>query len=199
MDRHLTPQIDLEQYTIPADLAADLLFRACYEFGDIEGKFVLDLGTGTGRLAIGASILGAEYVIGVDFDKEALVTAARTGKRLAIGTDWVLADIQSLRAERTVDTVIMNPPFGTRHPHADLRFLQIALTLASVTYSIHKSATRRHMENWFHQHECKSQRIMSGKMEIPHQFPFHRKRVGYVEVDVFRTERNQDSSVSALK
>jgi predicted RNA methylase len=30
---------------------------------------------------------------------------------------------------------------------------------------------------------------MTTKMEIPHQFSFHRERRGYVDVDVFRIAR----------
>ena len=53
VESHPRPNVALEQYAVPADLAAEILFRACYEFGDIEGKLVIDLGTGTGRLSLG--------------------------------------------------------------------------------------------------------------------------------------------------
>ena len=33
---HLNPKVKLEQYTIPANLAADILFHACYTYGDIQ-------------------------------------------------------------------------------------------------------------------------------------------------------------------
>lgn len=42
-----------------------------------------------------------------------------------------------------VDTVIMNPPFGTRNKGIDTVFLKAALNLAShAVYSLHKSSTR---------------------------------------------------------
>ena len=47
--------------------------------GDIEGKVVCDLGSGTGVLAIGASLLGAASVKGVEIDEKAV--AYRTGER----------------------------------------------------------------------------------------------------------------------
>jgi predicted RNA methylase len=187
VNSHRAPEITLEQYTIPADLAAEILFRACYEFGDIEGKTVIDLGTGTGRLALGASMLGAEYVVGVELDRRALEIAAKTCRRLGLETEWVLAEIETLRG--TVDTVVMNPPFGTRCPHADVQFLQTALRIGRVVYSIHKSSTRRHLERWFREHADSAKCILTTKMEIPHQFSFHRKRMGYVDVDVFRIVR----------
>lgn len=181
---HRAPEITLEQYTIPADLAAEILFRACYEFSDIEGKTVVDLGTGTGRLALGASMLGAGYVVGADIDRRALEVAAKTCKRLGLKTEWVLAEVETLRG--TVDTVVMNPPFGTKRPHSDIEFLQTALRIGRVVYSIHKSSTRRHLERWFHEHANSAKRIMTTKMEIPHQFSFHRKKKAYVDIDVFR-------------
>jgi len=185
---HPTPKVALEQYSVPADLAAEVLFRACYEFGDIEGKTVIDLGAGTGRLALGASMLGAEYAVGAELDQPALEVGARNCKRLGLKVDWVLAEIETLRGP--VDTVIMNPPFGTRSPHADIRFLQTALRIGKVVYSIHKTSTRKHLERWFGEHNSKANVILRADMEIPHQFSFHKKRRRYVEVDVFRIVRS---------
>lgn len=50
---------------------------------DLKGKYVIDYGCGSGILAIAAALLGAERVIGVDTDPQALeatrVNAARNG------------------------------------------------------------------------------------------------------------------------
>jgi putative methylase len=186
---HPTPKLWLEQYTVPADLAAEILFRACYEFGDIEKKTVADLGTGTGRLALGAAMLGARYTVGVDLDPDALNTALRTSRQLGLEVDWLLADINTLRG--AVDTVIMNPPFGTKRPHADIEFLQVALRCARVTYSIHKSSTRRYLTTWLREHATRADRINTTKMEIPHQFPFHTKRKRHVDIDILRIEQER--------
>ncbi|MGD0176204.1 MAG: METTL5 family protein [Candidatus Bathyarchaeia archaeon] len=181
---HPDPKVALEQYTIPADLAANILFEACYIYDDIENKSVIDLGTGTGRLALGASMLGAEYVVGVDLDMPSLGVAIRHAKQLALRPDWVHCDIRSLRGR--VDTVLMNPPFGTKQPHADIHFLEVALTLGTTVYSIHKSSTRRYLIRWLQGRADLTERILSARMEILHQFPFHRKQKHQVEVDVFR-------------
>jgi putative methylase len=188
VNSHPRPNVALEQYLVPADLAAEILFRACYEFADIEGKSVIDLGAGTGRLTLGASMLGADYVVGAEIDRVALEVAARTCKRLGLEVDWVLGEIETLRGP--MDTVVMNPPFGTKRPHADTRFLQVALKIGKVVYSIHKASTRKHLERWFREHNSKANVILSADMEIPHQFSFHKKRRRYVEVDVFRIVRS---------
>jgi putative methylase len=185
---HPKPKASLEQYTIPADLAAEILFLACYVHNDIENKCIADLGTGTGRLALGASMLGAGYVVGVDLDRLSLGVASRHSKLVGLHADWVLGDIETVRGP--VDTVLMNPPFGTKQPHTDVQFLQVALMLGAVAYSIHKSSTRKFLTQWLQDHASKFERIMTTEMEIPHQFSFHRKRRRDVEVDVFRIERS---------
>ena len=181
---HPDPKVALEQYTIPAGLAASILFEACYVYDDIENKSVADLGTGTGRLALGASMLGADYVVGVDLDLLSLDVALRNARLLGLQPDWVRSDIENLRGK--VDTVLMNPPFGTKQRHADTHFLQVALGLGTIVYSIHKSSTRPYLIRWLHGRADLTERILSAKMEIPHQFSFHRKRSHQVEVDVLR-------------
>ena len=52
-----------------------MLYIATYANSDIIGKSVLDLGCGTGRLALGAAFLGADSVVGVDVDRLAIKTA----------------------------------------------------------------------------------------------------------------------------
>lgn len=185
---HPKPKVALEQYTVPADVAAEILFLACYVHDDIEGKWVADLGTGTGRLALGASMLGAEYVVGIDIDPLSLAVASRNCKLSGLQADWVLGDVETLRGR--VDTVLMNPPFGTRRAHADVQFLQVALRFGKVVYSIHKSSTRRFLYRWLRQRENVVERVFTTKMEIPHQFSFHTERRRYVDVDVFRIERS---------
>lgn len=194
--RHSQPKVALEQYTIPATLAANILFTACYVHDDIQGKSVIDLGTGTGRLALGASILGAEYVAGVDVDRSSLNLAAKNSKALAADVDWVLGEIETIRGP--VDTVLMNPPFGTKQAHADLHFLRCALNLGRVVYSIHKSSTRKFLSEWLQNQGIKNMEVTIAKMEIPHQFSFHRKRRHLVEIDVLRIERSQVQTEPAL-
>jgi len=181
---HPNPKVNMEQYTTPAEIAADLLFRACYSYGDIRGKTVIDLGTGTGRLAIGAAILGAEQVVGIDLDSESTRKALSSSKLMGLRIDWVAGNIEVARGR--FDTVIMNPPFGTRQEHADIKFLTAALRLGKVVYSIHKTTTRPFISRWLRDADAQSEVMMTAKMFIPHQFDFHNKRRYPVVVDVLR-------------
>jgi putative methylase len=73
---HPSPNVDLEQYTLSESTAANMLYLAAYTYDDIVGNRVLDLGCGTGRLALAAAFLGAESIVGVDIDRTAVKVAA---------------------------------------------------------------------------------------------------------------------------
>ena len=77
-----SPNVNLEQYATPALLAAEILHFA-YMQGDLEGT-VFDLGCGTGMLAIGAKLLGAEKVVGFDVDNKALELARKMPGNLVL-------------------------------------------------------------------------------------------------------------------
>ena len=86
-----------------------LCLRALQDVG-VQGKRVVDLGTGSGVLAIAAAKLGAASVLGVDDDPDA-VDAARKNVTLN-GTDARVvrierADIKTSEAE-TADVVVAN-------------------------------------------------------------------------------------------
>jgi putative methylase len=133
-----SPKPSLEQYTIPADVAATMLYIAAYSYGDIVDKTVLDLGCGTGRLALGAAFLGAKQVVGVDIDKDAVKVAFENSVRtdLKEKVQWITGDIDAV--DGNFDTVLQNPPFGVQRRKADRKFLEKALESGKVVYSLHK-------------------------------------------------------------
>ena len=79
-----SPKAQLEQYTISPSVASTMLYIAAYANNDIIGKTVLDLGCGTGRLALGASYLGAGDVVGVDVDRLAIKTAVENSLKVGL-------------------------------------------------------------------------------------------------------------------
>lgn len=54
------------------------------------------------------------------------------------------AEETGIYLSKSFDTVIMNPPFGTKkNAGVDIQFLKAAITLArKVVYSLHKTSTR---------------------------------------------------------
>jgi predicted RNA methylase len=191
MKPHPNPRIRLEQYTIPATIAADILFLAAFVYRDIAGKTVVDLGTGTGRLAIGAANLGARQITAIDIDPIAVEVARENAKAAMVDIDWIVGDLDAIRGG--FDTVIMNPPFGTKQRHLDKVFLRKAIQIGRVAYSIHKSATREYILSYLKRCGCKVNAIHEYTLDIPRMFEHHRKRKHPVKVDCYRVETRASS------
>jgi putative methylase len=135
LDAQPSPKWQLEQYTTPEAIAANMLYLAAYSNGDIVGKSVLDLGCGTARLGLGAAFLGAAEVIGIDIDQSAVETAQQNAEKADLPIQLIQGDIAVIAGH--FDTVLMNPPFGVQHREADRPFLAKALEVADAVYSLH--------------------------------------------------------------
>jgi len=189
-----SPKAFLEQYTIPVDVASEILFLAAYVNDDIIGKTVVDLGCGSGRLAIGAALLEAKEVIGVDIDRSAVKKAKENAERLSLKDrlNWVVGDIGVLHGK--FDTALQNPPFGVQRRTADRRFLLKALELASRVYSLHKGgeANRAFIKRFIESNGGKVTSIFQMKFNIPRMFKFHTERKHEVDVNLYRIEVEEE-------
>lgn len=177
------PKAYLEQYTIPSDLAAEVLFLA-YLKGDIADKVVFDLGCGTGRLAIGSSLLDAKEVCGFDSDEDALIVARRNSSNIGVDVKWREMDIANVKGE--CDTVVQNPPFGVRRNKADRAFLEKALEVGKVIYSMHKMETQEFIKRYVQDLNGEILEIMTVDFSLPYSYGFHRKREIKTKVDIYR-------------
>jgi putative methylase len=207
---HPSPRASLEQYTIPTDVAATMLYIAAYTRDDIIGKKVLDLGCGTGRLALGAAFLGAEQAVGVDIDKTAVKLALENSVRTSLGrkTQWVTADVDAIHGN--FDTVLQNPPFGVQRRGADRKFLEKALENGKVIYSLHKrplkdralvkglkasqtsvarTAPSLFLRNFIEERGGTIREVHTIAMAIPRMFHFHSERKHEFTVDLYVIER----------
>ena len=192
LDGFERPKIALEQYVTPPHIAACLLHTAQASFEDIAGRAVADLGCGPAVLAAGAAALGAGSVLGVDIDEDALAVARANLEEAELpGVELLQADVEQVARlwRRPVDTVLTNPPFGTkRNAGADMRFLQAALRLAgSAVYSLHKRSTRRHVQRQAEMWGSRASVVAELRYDLPSTYGFHRKSSVDIEVDLWRS------------
>ncbi|MCG7844644.1 MAG: METTL5 family protein [Methanomassiliicoccales archaeon] len=182
LERFKAPRPELEQYSTPAIIAAEMLFEALAR-GHVEGMKVLDLGCGTGLLGIGAALLGARAVVGVDKDSEALKQAEVNAAKAGVEIELRLADVSEV-LERS-DTVIMNPPFGAQRKGADRPFLVTAMKCAPVIYSLHLSQTEDFVQRFVQRSGFTATVLKRYKFGIPYMFEFHSKAKKEVDVTLF--------------
>ncbi|MFB6155269.1 MAG: METTL5 family protein [Haloferacaceae archaeon] len=185
-----SPRVALEQYPTPPDLAAHLVHVADLN-GDIEGRTVVDLGTGTGMLALGAALRGPARVVGVELDRDALEIARENRRRVGTTTPihWVQAD--ATRAPLCPDgetTVVMNPPFGAQNEseHVDRKFLQTAAGVADVSYSVHNEGSRAFVESFAEDEGGEVTHAFRAELTLDRQFEFHTEDRKAHPVEIFR-------------
>jgi putative methylase len=183
LDGFAKPSPILEQYPTPAKIAADVLYIA-HGFADIEGRRVIDLGCGTGIFSTGACMLGAAEVTGLDVDPEALKTARQNAIKVGCDVEFICDSVEN--ASGSFDTCVMNPPFGSQNRHADIPFLDKAMELASVVYSLHNSETMDFLRRKIEKAGWNLEMEKKYKFEIRHTFSFHRKEKALFDVTLMR-------------
>ena len=218
--KHPNPKVDLEQYSTPATIAADLIWNA-YGLGDIDGMNILDLGCGTGIFAIASSLMGASHSLGVDIDEESIALAKITQNSISdehdldiANTNFIVGDINSFNSISDLlnstdnndinnnlislnkfDTLIQNPPFGSQEKgsrHADRKFMEFAVESAEVIYSFHMKNTEEFVIDYYRDLGAEVTHKLVYKFPIPKIYDFHREESRDVKVVVLRVE-NFDS------
>ncbi len=181
------PRIELEQYATPATVAASIIHEADLR-GDLA-RTVVDLGAGTGRLAIGAAMRTDRRIIGLEVDRDALVIARSNAQTMGVDIAWVHGDV----ASEPIDpddpvTVLMNPPFGaqTGHRGADRTFLRTAADMATVSYSIHNAGSQAFLEAFVDDHDGRITHRYRATVALAHQFDFHREASTSIAAEVVR-------------
>lgn len=188
LGRFSQPKVELEQYATDGEIAATVLWHA-YMQGHIKDKIVADFGCGTGILGIGCLLLGAKKVIFVDCDEVAIAVLKKNLSMINEtyefpGTyDVLYRDIDSIFTP--VDTVIQNPPFGTKDKHADKVFLEKACSLAKMVYSFHKTNTAAFVQALARDYHFVVKEQFDFSFPLKKTMPQHIKTVEKIEVSCF--------------
>ncbi|KAJ8271023.1 hypothetical protein GJAV_G00121900 [Gymnothorax javanicus] len=186
------PKVYLEQYPTSPHIAACMLYTIHNTFDDIQDKLVADLGCGCGVLSIGAGMLDAGLCVGFDIDEDALDTFKVNAQDFELtNLDIIQCDVCSLGPAmftKKFDTIIMNPPFGTKQNKGmDMQFLKAALNMARTSvYSLHKTATREHIQKKANDWKVKMDVVAELRYDLPASYKFHKKKSVDIEVDFVR-------------
>jgi putative methylase len=186
------PQASLEQYPTPPDLAAHVVHLADLH-GDVDGRTVLDLGTGTGMLALAAALRGPARVFGIELDRDALSTATENERRVAASAPvhWLQGDATRLPLDVPDPvTVVMNPPFGAQdgNRNADRGFLATASRVAAVSYSVHNAGSREFVEAFAADNGGEVTHAFAADFAIEAQFEHHTDASRDIDAEVYRIE-----------
>lgn len=188
------PKILLEQYPTRPHIAACMLHTMQASFGDLENKHVADLGCGCGVLSVGAVMLGAGSVTGFDIDMDALELFQENIAEFDIdNVDIVQCDVKDISdvCGTKFDTVVMNPPFGTKHKGIDMVFVRKGLDLANVVYSLHKTSTREHIQKKAAEWGVEIKVIAELRYDLPSTYKHHKKSSVDIQVDFIRFSKKK--------
>ncbi|MBU1198247.1 MAG: METTL5 family protein [Nanoarchaeota archaeon] len=187
------PSMRLEQYPTDSEIAGDCLWFADLQ-GDIEGKTIADLGSGTGILGLGALVLGAKKAFLVDIDTKSMELAM---KNLAFVEEQTEKHFNAVFSagdvivfDEKADVVIMNPPFGTKNENIDTQFLLKAMTIAPVIYSFHKASTKDYIDKLVADYGFKTTHYKEYDFPLKQTMEHHKKKIEKIKVGLWRISKN---------
>jgi predicted RNA methylase len=184
------------------------MYTAQNVYEDLEGKDVIDLGIGCGMLTVASGLFETSLNIGMDIDPDALQQTRMNCEEFELDIDLIRANVDDLiwtvpskhqpeklewehRIKLKADTIIMNPPFGTKTQKGiDLTFLKAASIMTEQTvYSLHKTSTREHVLKKALEWGLKGEVVAELQYDLPQTYKFHKKKSVNIQVDFLRFEK----------
>ena len=178
------PKISLEQYITPPNMAADLIFYA-HMNQDLEEE-VLDLGTGTGILAIGAALTGSK-VTAVDKDQDALEDAKENARKIGVSSKINFRQENASDISKEFNTVLMNPPFS-QHSNEGINFWSTATSISNKIYGVSPTSNRGGIKKFLQTTEHKVVNLEKFEINLPATYGFHTKQGHKTQIDLIITE-----------
>ena len=106
-------------------------------WGCVEGKWILDIGTGTGVIALMAAQRNPEAkVLGIDVDEAAVLQAQENIAESPFSSrvECILQDILTFEPEMRFDAILCNPPFLTEDTLPDDKSRALARNSKSLPF-----------------------------------------------------------------
>ncbi|MCL4438943.1 MAG: METTL5 family protein [Candidatus Thermoplasmatota archaeon] len=169
----------LEQYPTDAHSASFILNLAFID-GNIESRKVADFGAGNGIFSVGSAMLGAATVYSVEIDP-ALISILRENSS-GFGITIINASVADFKDR--VDTVVMNPPFGSVKRGADFKFMEKAVEVSNFIYSLHNSKSREFVRN-FYESAGEIFRMVEMQIRVARIYPHHRHDYDTIDSTLF--------------
>jgi predicted RNA methylase len=102
---------------------------------------------------------------------------------------------------KAFDTVLMNPPFGTKKETTghDVRFLERAVAMSrSAVYSLHKTSTRRFLAKTAASLGVEMEVVAEMRWALPATYKVHKKKSVDIAVDFLRfSHKEADAAADA--
>lgn len=192
------PKVYLEQYETDGNACSFFLSKS---FPDIKGSRIVDLGCGTGNLTFSSYFGGAEFILGIDIDKDALFIALENKKTLISDgyiplsdrnkIQFLCADVRFLPLRKKFDVCVMNPPFGIKRKGADRVFLKKAFEVADVIWTFLSRDSEPFVRKFSEENGFYVTHSFKTEIHIRMKFRFHRKEIEHLPVDLYRIERQR--------
>jgi release factor glutamine methyltransferase len=116
----------------PPQEDSQLLIDALQNSGLAPGRRVVDLGAGSGVLAIAAATMGARDVTAFDVCPSAVACARINARTAGVHVDFRLGSWTLAKAAAPFDVAVANPPYVPAGPHAEAEAIP---TTAGPTYA----------------------------------------------------------------